>query len=457
VTRPALRPRFRSILTLTLLALPPTRLALAAIALGLAACAPGADSPAARAAATPPAPVKWTTRAVPEARGDVRTLPDGKREAVRYRGWTTEDFGRYRTYAYDDSRAEPAVTTMAAMPKIAGDPRIGRRLFLDRSRGPCTGCHLIRGEDVWPAGNVGPDLSSIGERGLPDAHLFEMIHDPRRLFPHTTMPPWGAQGVFSPVEVAHLVSFLQSQKGPLPVEKSAERDPATRTRPTGFGDNLDPTNNPAVGRAEAAEALWGRRGTAGKSCADCHAGGPLQAMRGVATRYPRHVVQYGRVLSIEDLLAVHGSERAGLPLPAESPDNLGLAMLVKMASNGVPVQLDLDSPEQRAALARGRAAFGKRVGQRNHACADCHTQGKGADKFLGGRLLADVEAGLTRHFPTWRTSQGDVWDMRKRMQWCMTPLGMNMLAADAVEYAELELYLASFDQGKPISVPGIRH
>ena len=73
------------------------------------------------------------------------------------------------------------------------------------------------------------------------------------------------------------------------------------------------------------------------------------------------------------------------------------------------------------------------------------------------RLLANVEKGLTRHFPTWRTSQGDVWDMRKRMQWCMTPLGVNMLAADAVEYAELELFLSSFDQGKPMSVPGIRH
>jgi len=39
----------------------------------------------------------------------------------------------------------------------------------------------------------------------------------------------------------------------------------------------------------------------------------------------------------------------------------------------------------------------------------------------------------------------------------MTPLGANMLAADAIEYAELELYLTSFDNGKPISAPGIRH
>ena len=47
--------------------------------------------------------------------------------------------------------------------------------------------------------------------------------------------------------------------------------------------------------------------------------------------------------------------------------------------------------------------------------------------------------------------------MRKRFQWCMTPLGANMLAADAVEYAELELFLTTFDLGKPINAPGIRH
>jgi sulfur-oxidizing protein SoxA len=68
-----------------------------------------------------------------------------------------------------------------------------------------------------------------------------------------------------------------------------------------------------------------------------------------------------------------------------------------------------------------------------------------------------VRTGLTRHFPTWRTDRAEIWDMRKRFQWCMTPLGMNMLAADSIEYAELELYLTSFDNGKPLSVPGIRH
>ena len=48
----------------------------------------------------------WPTRAVPEARGEVRTLPDGKRQAVRYAGWPRTDYGRFRTYAYTDTRAD---------------------------------------------------------------------------------------------------------------------------------------------------------------------------------------------------------------------------------------------------------------------------------------------------------------------------------------------------------------
>ncbi len=399
----------------------------------------------------------WTTRAIPEARGDLRTLPDGKREALRYRGWPKTDFSRFRTYAYADTRGEVPVQRATMPAGVTGDPKKGRALFIARAKGPCTGCHLIPGDDVWPAGNVGPDLSTIADRRLTNEYLYQQIYDPRLVFPQTSMPPWGATGAFTPEEIVHLVAFLQTLKGPLPPEKDRDRNPATRTKPVGFGDNLDPTNNPAVLLAEGAETQWNAKGPAGKACADCHAGGSEGAMKGVALRYPRFVAQHRRVMSIEDFLTVHGLETTGTPLPTESEANLNLTMLVKMASNGMPVAIDTESPQARAALARGRAAFYRRVGERNHACADCHTPEKGANKFLGGRLLAEVTTGLTRHFPTWRTSQNQVWDMRKRMQWCMTPLGMNMLPADAIEYAELELYLTSFDVGKPMSVPGIRH
>jgi sulfur-oxidizing protein SoxA len=400
---------------------------------------------------------KWSSRAVPEARGELRTRADGERTAVRYSGWTTRDFARYPTYAYDDERPEPPVQRVTMPAGVDGDARKGRALFLSRAKGPCVGCHLVPGDDVWPAGSAGPDQSTIGDRRLPDQYLYQVVWDARVFFPNTVMPPWGTAGIVSSEEIVHIVAYLQTLRGPVAPETDRDRNPFTRAKPVGFGDNLDPTNNPALVLAEDAEAAWTARGPSGKACADCHEGGAGRAMRGVAPRYPKFVKAYGRVMSVEDFLEVHGPAMTGLALAAESADNLNMTMLIKRASNGLPVNVDTASPEARAALARGKATFYRRVGERNHSCADCHTADAAAGKFLGGRLLADVRAGLARHFPTWRTDRAEVWDMRKRFQWCMTPLGMNMLAADSIEYAELELYLTSFDNGKPLSVPGIRH
>ncbi|GIL06210.1 MAG: hypothetical protein BroJett031_27300 [Betaproteobacteria bacterium] len=399
-------------------------------------------------------PTGFESRATPEAQGRM----DGARQ-VRYPeapfSGVKEDFSRWPSYA---NRLRFPPPQKAALPgELKGDPAQGRKIFLDRNKGPCTGCHLVQGADVWPAGNVGTDLSLAGERyANADAVLYQYIYDPRVFNPASLMPPWGTAGLLTPQEIAHLVAFLKTQKGPLPPETDPARNPNTRPRPAPyFGDNLDPTNNPAVILAEDAIKTWRQRGPAGKSCVDCH--GEVERMKGVATRYPKHWPQYRRIMSIEDVIAWHGADATGLALRAQSAENVNLSMLIRMQSNGLPVDVDVTSAEARRAFERGRDRFYQRVGQRNHACADCHDPARGGDKFLGGRLLATTDSGLTRHFPTFRTNFGIVWDIRKRMQWCLLPLGMNYLPADAVEYAEIELYLASFDRGKPMSVPGIRH
>src|SRR5690242_8690018 len=201
-------------------------LALLALAAG---CATTGDRP--EGSARP----RWTTRAIPEARGDVRVEPDGRHVAVRYAGWTARDYGGFRTYAYDDTRPEPSVQRATPPAGVTGDPKRGRALFLDRARGPCTGCHLVPGEDVWPAGSVGPDLSTLADRTLTDAYLYQQLWDPRVAFPNTVMPPWGAQGVFTPAEIVDLVAYLQTLHGPVAPEKDRERNPFTRSKPVGFG------------------------------------------------------------------------------------------------------------------------------------------------------------------------------------------------------------------------------
>ena len=131
---------------------------------------------------------KWTSRALPEARGEFHTAPDGKRVAVRYPGWTTRDFDRYPTYAYGDERIEASVQRVTMPAGVTGDVQKGRALFLSRSKGPCIGCHLVPGDDVWPAGSAGPDQSTLADRKLPDQYLYQVIWDARAYFPNTIMP-----------------------------------------------------------------------------------------------------------------------------------------------------------------------------------------------------------------------------------------------------------------------------
>src|SRR5947208_10015096 len=123
--------------------------ALTALALGCAGA--GADLPDYRGVPG------WTTRAIPEARGDVRQAADGTRVAVRYKGWTTRDYGAFRTYAYDDARPELPVRSAAPPAGTTGDPLKGRRLFLYRAKGPCKGCLLVPRDVVWRADSARPD------------------------------------------------------------------------------------------------------------------------------------------------------------------------------------------------------------------------------------------------------------------------------------------------------------
>jgi sulfur-oxidizing protein SoxA len=394
----------------------------------------------------------WVSRVVPQAAGTVASGADGRPVQIRYDGWDNTDFSRFPTYSYGDSRGSPAVGTAAPAVEI-GDFKRGERIWKGAA---CINCHVVPGDGRW-AGNVGPSLASYDAASDPK-RTYQVIYDIRAVIPNSIMPPWGTTGLLSPGDVADLMAYLRGLKvSPHPGDLRDE--PASRPMPEAyFGDNLDAGNNPAVLLAEEAEGLWGQAGSTGSSCASCHGGDIDAAMKGVAVHYPKFSQHYGRVVSLEDMLSQHAFEKTGSALPVAGDPNLRMTVRIKMASNGQPIALDLENPNMRAALARGEQVFHRRVGQRNHACADCHSAATVGDKWLGGRYLgrATIEAGLTAKYPTWRTSFEELWSIRKRIQWCMLPHGTNNLSADAVEYAELELYLASFENGKPMSVPGLK-
>jgi L-cysteine S-thiosulfotransferase len=437
--------------------------------LGLAALG-GALIAACAAVGTTVTSKEWKTTAIPLSQGVIKEA-DGKRTQVRYPGFREDrSFDQWPTYAYGSPEYFPP--KKGQIPTgIKGDPKKGRTLFMAGNKGPCTGCHLIPDAKVWPMGNVGPDLRTIGDRGLPDSMLYQIVYDPRVIYGEDSpMAPFGASGMWTEDEIVHVVAYLQSLKGtpagvPPKVTDDKQWNPFTREAVRlDFGDPMDPTANPALVMAEDdAVPLWSKPGPKGQSCAGCHGpiGAPdaqrplgvIKSMVGVGAAYPKWFERYRRMMSVEDFLAVHAPETTGHEMPTQGQQNLTMSVLVKMQSNGMPYQLGLNDRNVQAAIKRGEELFNRRVGQRGQACANCHTERGRAHKFLGGRFLANIDKDAMVNHPYYRTSQGALWDIRFRMQWCMTPLLANMLPGDAPEYADLETFLLSKQQGHPLLVP----
>jgi sulfur oxidation c-type cytochrome SoxA/sulfur oxidation c-type cytochrome SoxX len=421
---------------------------------------------------------EWKSRATPESQGIVKDV-GGKRIQQRYpfAGFRAPtNFEKWPTHAYGSPEYFPP--RKGEMPKgVKGDPKKGHALIKTGAKGPCTGCHLIPDASVWPAGNVGPDLRTIGHRRLSDGYLYQIVYDPRVVFGEDTpMAPFGASGMWTEEEIVHVVAYLQSLQGNPPgvpdkVTDDPQWSPFTRpvVRPA-YGDPLDLTANPGLGLTDSvAVPLWSQPGPKGQSCASCH--GPIGApdaerplgvigsMVGAGARYPKWKEQYRRMMSIEDFLAVHAPETTGHEMPSQGERNLTMSILVRMQSNGMPYQLDLKDANVQAAVKRGEELFNRRVGQRGQACANCHTARGGGNKFLGGRFLGDVEKDAMVNHPYWRTAWARLIDIRIRMQWCMTPLRTNMLPGDAPEYADLETFLLAgqTQRGDKVQVPRLSH
>jgi sulfur-oxidizing protein SoxX len=73
--------------------------------------------------------------------------------------------------------------------RSTGDADRGREVFLDRELGHCLLCHQVNQLDARFQGNIGPDLSGVGDR-LPIDVIRERIADPTRMNPETVMPAY---------------------------------------------------------------------------------------------------------------------------------------------------------------------------------------------------------------------------------------------------------------------------
>lgn len=376
----------------------------------------------------------------------------------RYGDWPKANWDKFNTLAKTDSSPPPPKTgeVKKIAEAITGDPAQGQKLVFDRSRGGgCLACHAAgpasAGQQV---GNVAPDLSEIGNAGRTDEWFYNYIFDARVYNPETVMPPWGAHGFFKDDEIRHMVAFLKTLKTPIQY-KTAIDDPNKRPVPKEDRDNLDPMVNPGMWAIDKAKELWAVKGPTGAACAGCHANAEAQ-FKTWAASMPRWETRVNKVLGVEEFVFRHAKATTGHAWLMQSEANTAISVYLRHLANGAEIKVDVTSTPAKAAAARGHQIMERKIGQLNFACLDCHNPAKGALKWIRGQWLGESK-GQIPHFPTWRTSRLEIWDIRKRFQWCGVAIRANDLPPDAAQYGDLELYLTSLNNGLKFNVPGIRH
>lgn len=373
----------------------------------------------------------------------------------RYAGWPADDFTKFSDVSAVRSSPAPKAPRKLAGP-LAGDAAKGADLTLSgRGAANCLACHVVGDRGTNLPGNVGPDLSEIAKRGHSDEYLYNYVYDARVYNAGTVMPPWGAHGLLKDEEIRHIVAYLKTLAAPARFKNPLD-DPDKRPVPKEHRDNLDPMVNPGMWAIDKAKELWSAKGPSGASCAACHhTPDPELRFKAWAASMPRWDKTLGKVLGVEEFVFRHAKATTGHAWLMGGDDNASMAAYLRNLANGATIAVDVSGGAAKEAWARGKAIMERKIGRLNLACADCHSVQKSANRWARGQWLADAK-GFTVHFPTWRTSRNQLWDIRRRFQWCNVAIGATDLPPDAGEYGDLELYLTSLSNGQKLSVPGIR-
>jgi sulfur-oxidizing protein SoxA len=213
----------------------------------------------------------------------------------------------------------------------------------------------------------------------------------------------------------------------------------------------DELANPAMLWVERGAKMWNERaGSAGRSCADCHQDA-AKTMRGVAAAYPKFDAARGRLFNLEGRINACRSEHQGAqPFKHESEALLSISAYVASQSRGLPVHVSIDGPARKHFDA-GRAAYYRRRGQMNLACAQCHEQN------WGRRLFAEtITQGHPNAWPAYRMEWQTVGSEERRLRACLSGVRAEMLPYGSPEYLDLELFLAWRAEGLRVETPGVR-
>ena len=227
---------------------------------------------------------------------------------------------------------------------------------------------------------------------------------------------------------------------------------ADAPRRSGFDDmtpqlqamQRDDASNPAMLWVQEGAAMWAR------GCARCH-GDAAGSMKGVAARYPAFDAAENRPITLgQRINQCIATRQQSTALAPESDAMLAIESYVGFQSRGLPIAPPTD-PRLRPYRDRGEQLFRRRLGQLDFSCAQCHDGHAG--QRLGGSTIPQAHP---TGYPMYRLEWQGMASLQRRLRSCMAGVRAEPYAYGAIEFTELELYLAQRAAGMALETPAVR-
>jgi sulfur-oxidizing protein SoxA len=123
-----------------------------------------------------------------------------------------------------------------------------------------------------------------------------------------------------------------------------------------------------------------------------------------------------------------------------------LVAYARTLSDGMRIDVKVDTPGAVARYRSGRDLFYRRIGQLNASCAGCHVYNAG--KTMRMEIISPV-LGHATHWPIFRGGE-ELMTFQGRFKRCMEQMRAAPFGFNSEEWNDLEFYLTALSDGLPL-------
>lgn len=200
---------------------------------------------------------------------------------------------------------------------------------------------------------------------------------------------------------------------------------------------------PFQGDIDKGRQLWEKPFANAHRFADCFPNGG----HNIAGDYPQYDAAADKVVTFE--MALNRCLTRNDESEFKYSDKLTMGILTAYArslSDGMRLNVRVETPGARAKYEEGKRRYYQRVGQYNFACASCHMENAG--RILRTEILSPV-AGQATHWPVFRGGD-NLNTLQMRFRRCLEQMRAAPLAPGSEELNNLEYFHSYVSNGLPM-------